>query len=261
LVPLAIDGVAGVTAIEVRVAAVTVRVVMPTTAPLVAEMSVVPTATLLASPREASAFEIVAVADVVDAHVTVPVRSCVVVSVKVPVATNCCLVPLAIDGVAGVTAIETKFAGVTVSVVLPLIPPIAAEMLVLPVVRPLARPFESAAFETVATAAMLDAHVTLSETSWVEASSKKPVAMNCCWVPLAIDGTGGVTAIETRVAAVTVRVVLPLTAPKVAEIREVPAATPVASPNESAAFEIVAVAVVSEAQVTLPEMFCVVASL
>ena len=109
-------------------------------------------------------------------------------------------------------------------------------------------------------AAMLDAHVTLSETSCVEASSKKPVAMNCCW-PLAIDGTAGVTAIETRVAAVTVRVVLPLTAPNVAEMRDVSAATPVASPNESAAFEIVAVAVVAEAQVTLTEMFCVVASL
>jgi hypothetical protein len=58
-----------------------------------------------------------------------------------------------------------------------------------------------------------------------------------------------------------VRVVLPLTAPSVAEMTEVPAATPVASPTESAAFEIVAVAVVAEAQVTLPEMFCVVASL
>ena len=80
-VPLAIDGVAGVTAIEVRVAAVTVRVVLPTTVPLVAEMSVVPTATLLASPREALAFEIVAVADVADAQVTVLVRSCVVASV------------------------------------------------------------------------------------------------------------------------------------------------------------------------------------
>jgi len=55
-----------------------VRVVLPTTVPLVAEMSVVPTATPLASPREALAFEIVAVAD---AQVTAPVRSCVVASV------------------------------------------------------------------------------------------------------------------------------------------------------------------------------------
>ena len=224
-------------------------------------MSVVPTATLLASPREALAFEIVAVAAVADTQVTVPVRSCVVASLYVPVAVNCTFVPLAIDGVAGVTAIETRVAGVTVSVVLPLMAPMAAEMLVVPVVRPEARPFESAAFETVAVAATLDAHVTLSETSRVEASSKKPVAMNCCWVPLAIDGTAGVTAIETRVAPVTVRVVLPLTAPSVAEMIEVPAATPVARPNR--------IGHVRDRRrrrrrrgfaVTLPEMFCVVVS-
>ena len=168
---------------------------------------------------------------------------------------------MAIDGVAGVTAIETSFAGVTVSVVLPLIAPIAAEIWSCPVARAEARPFESVAFETVATVAVADAQVTLSETSCVVASSKKPVAMNCCWVPLAIDGTAGVTAIETRVAAVTVRVVLPFTAPSVAEMTELPVATPVASPNESAAFEIVAVAGVAEAHVTVSLRSCVVASL
>ena len=51
-----------------------------------------------------------------------PVRSCVVLSVYVPVAVNCCSVPGAIDGFAGVTAIDTRTAGVTVSVVEPLIP-------------------------------------------------------------------------------------------------------------------------------------------
>ena len=62
-------------------------------------------------------------------------------------------------------------------------------------------------------------------------------------------------------AAVTVRVVLPFSVPKVAEITEVPVATPVASPNESAAFEIVAVAGVAEAHVTVSLRSCVVATL
>ena len=71
LVPLAIDGVAGVTAIDVSVAPVTVRVVMPLMAPLVAVMTVVPAATPEASPPA----EIVAVAAVPEDHVTMVVRS------------------------------------------------------------------------------------------------------------------------------------------------------------------------------------------
>ena len=74
-----------------------------------------------------------------------------------------------------------------------------------------------------------------------------PTAVNCCWVPFAIDGRAGVTASETRLAPVTVSVVLPLTAPSAAEMTEVPAATAVARP----AAEIVAVAVVADAHVTV----------
>jgi hypothetical protein len=42
------------------------------------------------------------------------------------------------------------------------------------------------------------------------------VAVNCCVLPLAIDGLAGVTAIDTSVAAVTVNIVLPETLPEVA---------------------------------------------
>jgi hypothetical protein len=42
------------------------------------------------------------------------------------------------------------------------------------------------------------------------------VAVNCCVLPLAIEGVAGVTAIDTNVAAVTVSVVLPETVPEVA---------------------------------------------
>ena len=85
-----------------------------------------------------------------------------------------------------------------------------------------------------------------------------PVAVNCWVVFFAIDIIAGVTAIDTRCAgAFTVRVVEPEIAPLVAEIAVVPAATPVARPE----VEIVAVAVVDEAQVAEAEMSFVVLSL
>ena len=76
-----------------------------------------------------------------------------------------------------------------------------------------------------------------------------PVAVNCRLVPFAILGLVGVTAIDVSVAAVTVRVVVPLTAPRVAVIVVEPSATAVALPL-SAALEMVAVAVDDEVQVT-----------
>ena len=63
---------------------------------------------------------------------------------------------------------------------------------------------------------------------------------------MAIEGFAGVTAIDCRVAAVTVRTVEPLTAPNVALMVLVP--TPTAVPSPVAV--IVAVVVVPEAQVT-----------
>lgn len=79
--PFAIVDVIGVTAIDTSVAAVTVSVVVPLMVPLVAEITVVPSATALARPRVASlAVEIVAVAGVADAQVAVAVRFCVVAS-------------------------------------------------------------------------------------------------------------------------------------------------------------------------------------
>ena len=48
--------------------------------------------------------------------------------------------------------------------------------------------------------------------------------------PLAIDGFAGVTAIVTRVGAVTVSVVVPFTLPEVALMVDVPVPTAVAKP-------------------------------
>jgi hypothetical protein len=84
-----------------------------------------------------------------------------------------------------------------------------------------------------------------------------PVAVNCCVDPLVIVGFAGLTAIDCRVAAVTVRRVEPLIAPDVAVMVLVPAAAAVANPPAV----MVAVAVVPEAQVTEAVRFCVVLSL
>ena len=76
-VPDAIDGFAGVIAIETRAALVTVRVVDPLTAPELAAMTVAPVPVPVASP----ALEIVATACEEEFQVTVPVMFCVLPSV------------------------------------------------------------------------------------------------------------------------------------------------------------------------------------
>src|SRR5262249_25849017 len=72
--------------------------------------------------------------------------------------------------------------------------------------------------------------------------------------PVAGVGVAGVPVFDWRAAAVTVRVVVPLTPPRVALMVEVPAATPVANP----AALIVATPVADEAQVTCEVKFWVV---
>ncbi len=79
--------------------------------------------------------------------------------------------------------------------------------------------------------------------------------MNCCVVPLGTIGAAGVTAMDTRVALVTVNGVVPLTVPKVAVTVTGPpmataAAFPVALTVATPGFE--------ELHVTEDVMFCVV---
>jgi hypothetical protein len=85
------------------------------------------------------------------------------------------------------------------------------------------------------------------------------VAVNCWVCDGLIDGLEGVTAMDFRVAAVTVRESLGLTTlPSVAVIWAVPAATPVAKPVLA---PMVATPVFEEAQVTEVVMFLVLLSL
>src|SRR5271154_2040891 len=74
-------------------------------------MLLVPVATPVANPPVV----IVATPAVADVHVTVLVITCVVASLYVPVATNCCVNPFEIDGLTGVTAIDCNVAVVTVN--------------------------------------------------------------------------------------------------------------------------------------------------
>ena len=87
------------------------------------------------------------------------------------------------------------------------------------------------------------------------------MAVNCCVVPLAIDGLAGLTAMDTRLAAVTVRVVLPAMLPRVALMVVVPTAAPEASPSEPAALDTVATPRTEVPQVTLVVKFWVELSL
>ena len=162
---------------------------------------------------------------------------------------NCCVLPAATDGFAGVTAMDTSVAAVTVSVVLPTMLPLVAEIVLVPAFSADARP----APVIVAVVSVPDAHVTLPVKFCVELSLYVPVAVNCCVLPAATDGSAGVTAMDTSVAAVTVSVVLPTMLPLVAEIVLVPAFSADAKP----ALVIVAVVSVPEAHVTLPVRFCV----
>jgi hypothetical protein len=99
--------------------------------------------------------------------------------------------------VAGVTAMETSCSAVTVSVVVPVMPPEEAEMVLLPAATPVARP------ETliVATEAVADNQLAAAVRSFVVPSLYVPVAVNCCVAPVAIVGADGATAMEISVAA------------------------------------------------------------
>ena len=90
LLPAAIEGLAGVTAMEMSAAAVTVRFVQPST-PVATSMAlivVVPGAALVPRPSEPATLLTVATPVSDDIQVTCVERSCIVPSVKVPMAVN-----------------------------------------------------------------------------------------------------------------------------------------------------------------------------
>ena len=84
-----------------------------------------------------------------------------------------------------------------------------------------------------------------------------PVAVNCWFAPDVIEGLAGATAIDARVAGVTVSMVDPLTVPELADTVVVPTLFPVARPPPT----IVATPGDEELQVTVLVRFWVLPSL
>ena len=77
---------------------------------------------------------------VADVHVTLLVTSCVLPSLYVPVAANCCVPNSPSETLAGVTAIDSRSAGETVRTVLPATLAYVAVMVLLPAVSTVAWP-------------------------------------------------------------------------------------------------------------------------
>ncbi len=134
-VPTGMFELAGVTAIETRVALLEVRDAVPVTEPEVALMVVVPVPTAVARPEELT----VEALGADDDHVT-EVNNWVLPSSKLPTAVNCWVVPTAIEAVAGLIEIEIKLAGTTVRAVESVRAPTVAVTVVVPAPTVVARP-------------------------------------------------------------------------------------------------------------------------
>jgi hypothetical protein len=207
---------------EERVAAVTVRIVLPKILPRVAVMVTAPAVAVVAKPLVS-----IAIHDEFDeTQVTFAVISKLVPSEYVPVAVNRCLTPTGMVSAAGVKAMEERVAVFTVRAPLPEILPWVAVMVAAPTVTVVARPV----LLMVATDGFDEVQVTCAVISSVVPSEYVPMAMNCRLTPTGMLGAAGVTAMEDRVAAVPVRVVFPEILPWVAVMVAAPTVTVVARP-------------------------------
>src|ERR1700730_18236764 len=130
------DNVAGTTFNPITPRGVTVRLPIPAKDPAVALIVAVPTARATAAPLALT----LAIAGPDEVHVAAFVRFCKLPSLYVPVAVNCCLSPAAIEALAGVTATEARTGEVTVNMAVPCTVPEAAVIVVLPTIKPLAKP-------------------------------------------------------------------------------------------------------------------------
>ena len=162
---------------------------------------VVPVEALLASPFALMVATVTS--DEVQATWTVILTT--ELSVNVPCAANSCDDPKLMFGLLGVTAIEVNVAVVTVRFVVALIPPNAAETVVLPVPTPVATPGLSAELLTVATDGVEEVHVTADVKSNCWPSLNVPIAVS--WVSMVAGSLRfcGVILIESRFDPSTTR--------------------------------------------------------
>jgi hypothetical protein len=191
-------GLAGVTAMEDKVAEVTVRVVLPEILPEVAVMVAAPAAMAVARPLLFTvATAISENPEALDeVQVTWVVILWLVPSEYVPEAANCSVIPAGTLGLAGVTDMEDKVAEVTVRVVLPEILPEVAVMVAVPAAMAVARPL----LFTVATDVLDELQATWVVMLWLVPSEYVPEAANCLVIPAGTLGLAGVADMERSVA-------------------------------------------------------------
>lgn len=153
------------------------------------------------------------------------------------------------------TAIEISTGGgaAIVRVVDVLTAPELAEMVVVPVLMPLARPLAL----MLAAAGFEEIQLTEAVISWVEPSVNVPVAVNCWVPPWAMVGLTGVTAIDTSCVLPTDSTVELVTEPEVAAMVVVPTAALVAFPWLPALLLITATELALDVQVTVFVRFCI----
>lgn len=133
------------------------------------------------------------------------VRSCVLPSLKVPVAVSCSVVPSMMDEFAGATAIETRMGGKTISGSLSRIEAEAAVTVAEPTAWVVTNPVElMVAIPGGATDQVVESVMVF----WVP-SLKVAIASSCRVSPFGTDGFCGLTAIDTKMAAETVSGSLP----------------------------------------------------
>ena len=128
-----------------------------------------------------------------------------------PEAVNWGVVPTGRLALSGVTNMEVRVAKVTVRFVLPEIVPKVAVIVtgIMLALTAVARPL----LPMVATDGADELQVTCAVISKLVPSTKAPVATNCRVIPTGILGLTGVTDMEDRDAAITVRVVVPVEGP------------------------------------------------
>ena len=160
---------------------------------------------------------------------------------------------------------DTSVAAVTVKFVVPEIVPDAALIVVTPTATVVASPLGPVRLLKVAIDSCKELHVTDDVIFCVVLSEKIPVAVNCGFIPRGLIGLTGVTAMDTSVAGVTVRFVVP-NIPVAGSMTWIrmgpPTANEVASPLEPVALLMLATGVVIDGVVQVTDVVrtCVVAS-
>lgn len=149
-----------------------------------------------------------------EVQTAVPVRSCWLLSLKMPVAANCCVLPTKRDALAGATLIAVNNAAVTVRVAELLKPPNVAVTVIWPGTKLVTSPFVLIA----ATEESERLHCAWALKSCVLLSLNVPVTANCWVVPAAIVGPLGFTVRAVKVAEVMVSKAEPLIDPTAAEM-------------------------------------------